>query len=124
MTDFDPVEMLSSINDVPVDPDTSFSSELLGRLLDELAEPERDKNTKPTVAPLVVEPDQGRNLWILGAVAAAAVVALIAVGLFVRAGMGDRDVIVDTPPAPTTTCLLYTSPSPRDRQKSRMPSSA
>ena len=25
---------------------------------------------------------------------------------------------------PTTDCLLYTSPSPRDRQKSRMPSSA
>ena len=25
---------------------------------------------------------------------------------------------------PTDTCLLYTSPSPRDRQKSRMPSSA
>ena len=25
---------------------------------------------------------------------------------------------------PLTTCLLYTSPSPRDRQKSRMPSSA
>ena len=24
----------------------------------------------------------------------------------------------------TVTCLLYTSPSPRDRQKSRMPSSA
>ena len=24
----------------------------------------------------------------------------------------------------TATCLLYTSPSPRDRQKSRMPSSA
>ena len=31
-----------------------------------------------------------------------------------------------TPPAvaPIKTCLLYTSPSPRDRQKSRMPSSA
>ena len=29
------------------------------------------------------------------------------------------------PPPPTNyTCLLYTSPSPRDRQKSRMPSSA
>ena len=27
-------------------------------------------------------------------------------------------------PGTTTTCLLYTSPSPRDRQKSRMPSSA
>ena len=26
--------------------------------------------------------------------------------------------------APTKNCLLYTSPSPRDRQKSRMPSSA
>ena len=26
--------------------------------------------------------------------------------------------------APIQTCLLYTSPSPRDRQKSRMPSSA
>ena len=25
---------------------------------------------------------------------------------------------------PYKTCLLYTSPSPRDRQKSRMPSSA
>ena len=25
---------------------------------------------------------------------------------------------------PCTSCLLYTSPSPRDRQKSRMPSSA
>ena len=27
-------------------------------------------------------------------------------------------------PANLLTCLLYTSPSPRDRQKSRMPSSA
>ena len=27
-------------------------------------------------------------------------------------------------PNMATTCLLYTSPSPRDRQKSRMPSSA
>ena len=26
--------------------------------------------------------------------------------------------------APARACLLYTSPSPRDRQKSRMPSSA
>src|SRR5665213_4329988 len=26
--------------------------------------------------------------------------------------------------SPDTVCLLYTSPSPRDRQKSRMPSSA
>ena len=31
---------------------------------------------------------------------------------------GDRLILIDT------GCLLYTSPSPRDRQKSRMPSSA
>ena len=37
---------------------------------------------------------------------------------------------VDPPPGggggfqPPPSCLLYTSPSPRDRQKSRMPSSA
>ena len=30
----------------------------------------------------------------------------------------------DIPVAQSTACLLYTSPSPRDRQKSRMPSSA
>ena len=32
--------------------------------------------------------------------------------------------IEDTREIPTKSCLLYTSPSPRDRQKSRMPSSA
>ena len=31
---------------------------------------------------------------------------------------------VETPSSYATPCLLYTSPSPRDRQKSRMPSSA
>ena len=31
---------------------------------------------------------------------------------------------VNWPTYSTLTCLLYTSPSPRDRQKSRMPSSA
>ena len=34
------------------------------------------------------------------------------------------DVIELVPDEPASTCLLYTSPSPRDRQKSRMPSSA
>ena len=35
-------------------------------------------------------------------------------------------VLAAAPPLPekTSNCLLYTSPSPRDRQKSRMPSSA
>ena len=38
-----------------------------------------------------------------------------------------RDNPLRAPPvsrAPSQPCLLYTSPSPRDRQKSRMPSSA
>ena len=30
----------------------------------------------------------------------------------------------NNPQNPSCSCLLYTSPSPRDRQKSRMPSSA
>ena len=32
--------------------------------------------------------------------------------------------IMTDPDIADSTCLLYTSPSPRDRQKSRMPSSA
>ena len=34
------------------------------------------------------------------------------------------DIDLDKPAEQTKPCLLYTSPSPRDRQKSRMPSSA
>ena len=34
------------------------------------------------------------------------------------------DFKIKSPPASFYICLLYTSPSPRDRQKSRMPSSA
>ena len=42
----------------------------------------------------------------------------------IRAAQGtDQTVILDNPLL-IETCLLYTSPSPRDRQKSRMPSSA
>ena len=34
------------------------------------------------------------------------------------------DELLVAPKTPSSPCLLYTSPSPRDRQKSRMPSSA
>ena len=37
---------------------------------------------------------------------------------------GEDQVEVTSHPNTPNTCLLYTSPSPRDRQKSRMPSSA
>ena len=37
---------------------------------------------------------------------------------------GYRIILVNSNPATIMTCLLYTSPSPRDRTRSRMPSSA
>ena len=42
----------------------------------------------------------------------------------VLASAGDKKINVIKEVRAITTCLLYTSPSPRDRQKSRMPSSA
>ena len=42
-------------------------------------------------------------------------------GFSVQSIHGDR---AQEDPNTPNTCLLYTSPSPRDRQKSRMPSSA
>ena len=39
-------------------------------------------------------------------------------------GFMDNIIMVQAGDAIDNTCLLYTSPSPRDRQKSRMPSSA
>ena len=50
-------------------------------------------------------------------------------GVYTRAGMAaglvrDFDLIFHRHEDGSYTCLLYTSPSPRDRQKSRMPSSA
>ena len=57
--------------------------------------------------------------------------ALIASVSFAGAALAEGDYYQGaqkTGPATTidrlNTCLLYTSPSPRDRQKSRMPSSA
>ena len=48
----------------------------------------------------------------------------IAVNLFERVWYGNRQINKGQYIAFKETCLLYTSPSPRDRQKSRMPSSA
>ena len=38
--------------------------------------------------------------------------------------LGATTLMLGMNPGPYGICLLYTSPSPRDRQKSRMPSSA
>ena len=39
-------------------------------------------------------------------------------------GASNDEITIARDMAPDWGCLLYTSPSPRDRQKSRMPSSA
>ena len=51
------------------------------------------------------------------AIGAIAVIAIVGVFVFEHATSAQR-------PDRTQTCLLYTSPSPRDRTRSRMPSSA
>ena len=46
------------------------------------------------------------------------------VGIIGKNGSGKSNLARSVSDALTGNCLLYTSPSPRDRQKSRMPSSA
>ena len=51
--------------------------------------------------------------------------ALAGIAMYGASKMLGAQKIVPTGALPgAKTCLLYTSPSPRDRQKSRMPSSA
>ena len=45
-------------------------------------------------------------------------------GYWFELAAGPRIALGNTTAGTVLTCLLYTSPSPRDRQKSRMPSSA
>ena len=44
--------------------------------------------------------------------------------LFEHNERGAMGLVINKPTEVDLACLLYTSPSPRDRQKSRMPSSA
>ena len=57
-------------------------------------------------------------------VEAAAPVAAVAAGAPAEGGAGAAEEKTEFDVVLTDACLLYTSPSPRDRQKSRMPSSA
>ena len=72
---------------------------------------------------------------VCGAIGISAVILpLIGTSIAGREVLSDMDCVVEpsalvdigsaVPGLLSETCLLYTSPSPRDRQKSRMPSSA
>ena len=49
---------------------------------------------------------------------------ILAESVAVTLGPKGRNVVLEKKFGSPQICLLYTSPSPRDRQKSRMPSSA
>ena len=51
-------------------------------------------------------------------------IKLFLIGLLEKAAAKSGNKVDDQLVAALKNCLLYTSPSPRDRQKSRMPSSA
>ena len=56
--------------------------------------------------------------------ATASMTALLAAGWTAASAQTTPAPVNDTAVEEVVVCLLYTSPSPRDRQKSRMPSSA
>ncbi len=64
---------------------------------------------------------QGQLIWARFKKQRAAMIAAIVLVVLILSGIFAPFL---SPYDPTTGCLLYTSPSPRDRQKSRMPSSA
>ena len=67
---------------------------------------------------IAADPDTARDYTARGNL-----VAVISNGTAVL-GLGNIGPLASKPVMEGKACLLYTSPSPRDRQKSRMPSSA
>ena len=64
------------------------------------------------------------TLFLLVAISIAGMVAFLVLGRAEDPSFTIKQMTVVTAWPGATACLLYTSPSPRDRQKSRMPSSA
>ena len=62
----------------------------------------------------------GLGVWLLGG----SLMVLFADRFLPDRGRDDDDLIADLSSSGYLTCLLYTSPSPRDKRQSRMPSSA
>ena len=83
----------------------------IGRLMAALC---RDKKIGKNIVPIV--PDESRTFGIEG--------LFRQVGIYSHVGQLYEPIDYADPEGKVSLCLLYTSPSPRDRQKSRMPSSA
>ena len=66
----------------------------------------------------------GQTLGIVGLGKIGCLVAEAAIGLGMQVMGYDPDISIDAAWSLPSHCLLYTSPSPRDRTRSRMPSSA
>ena len=101
---------------------------MAGRNLEKLAAV-RDEIGAPNATPLVgADADDEASLKALARRAKAVVTTVgpyqLYGGKLVGACAAEGTDYLDLCGEPTWICLLYTSPSPRDRQKSRMPSSA
>ena len=79
-----------------------------------------------TTAPVMFLAERGLpNLWLIIATLIGGSAAAASASVF--NSIFDRDIdarMARTETRPLVTCLLYTSPSPRDKRQSRMPSSA
>ena len=75
----------------------------------------RERHSTPQVYQFYFHKDRGLNTAMMRRAKAAGVEIMMLTVDSITGGNRERDL---------RTCLLYTSPSPRDRQKSRMPSSA
>ena len=91
---------------------------------DTMSNPERvaaraERVVRPLAEGVPIVPDQTEEAVRLNGAIQFTAGSLLALGIWPRlSALAIAATLVPT------TCLLYTSPSPRDRQKSRMPSSA
>ena len=92
--------ILVSVDDHVVEPPDMFEGRLPSKYRD--------------LAPKLVRKGDGTDVWVYDGN------EIPNIGLNAVVGRPPEEYGIE----PTSLCLLYTSPSPRDRQKSRMPSSA
>ena len=108
-----PVRSTGRILSVPV------GDGVLGRVVDSLGEPIDGKGPLTGTKPRLME-DQAPGIIGRQPVDTPIQTGIKSIDSLIPIGRGQRELIIGD----RKTCLLYTSPSPRDRTRSRMPSSA